>query len=189
MDSFSRTRLNRVTGLREGSQPLGFKIEGAASDSGWYRLVPSNNDGEYDSDNGLRIASLRSDIDGLTLTGWRIWVSNDNDYEREEQVGSHSEDVFSGYSWLSLPNETGLRYILHPIFLSTPIIRFRGSGQLEVGFSKQRLIPGDTVEDADIKLLMSLGSGQDMGVPVASIQDMFYKFTSASASNVVYWGE
>ena len=201
-DSGVSTRLRR-TGI------VGGAIEGAVSDSGWYRLLPDGVTATRPAGtvSQLQLDNIRDDVDGLDLSGWSLIVANEGFLQQHSLIKT-DEDVVTVYNRLDLKDVDGndlgdsdIRYILSPMFLNKLHITFdtESEGTLEIGYTGEFLAPGAGGYSREVvsgesatpvlKTLLTLSPGQSIAINAASGRDIFYRFTTASASNRIFWGE
>ena len=200
MNELATGDLNRKLPLRYGGL-LGTTLEGASTDTGWYRVVPDGVAATRVADTGTEVMldDLRSDMIGISLSGWHLWILNDG-YEQAYEILSTEGNVVTLYQ--SLKNgtpDTGLRYVLVPVLVIPFRIGFKGNGRLEVGQSGDIVVPGlsgfsrevisGDMGTPTIIPLRKLTSGTQVRIPATDVTGIFYRFTEADDGNVIEWGE
>ena len=185
------------------SSILGLKIQGTASDLGWYRLCPDGIMGSRNGSNVFTLANLRADVDGLDFRDWVLIVANLG-FEQDRDIVKTEGNVVTVSTMFnlleSLP-ESGLRYVLMPSLLNDLNVVFaEGSeGMLELAHTAQFLEPGGVgysreeisgnVVSPVLKLFGTYEPGENVEIPIRDIRNLFYRFSDASDDNEIFWGE
>ena len=184
--------------LREGI-PIGGKlnidVSGLTADT-WYRLFPSANDGELDSDNKADITiTVRSDV--LDVHHWKLSILNHGYYQTcrimqfldDTNVAKLSKQI-EGHSGLFKSGlNDSVEYIIFP-YLVNPLSVYldEDSDQgLTIGITN-----GDryAASDNTIKELIDVSAGRLLLIPVTRIDKLFYKFVTLPSSDTnISWGE
>ena len=206
-NEFQTDSTNRQTPIRLG-KPLGGMLDGTASDSGWYRLLPDGIGATRTGTKTMTLVDIRADVDGIDLSSWFIMIANDG-YEQTLDILSNDGNEITlrgeikldpGNTGTELP-ETEIRYILIPKFLNTINIHFdqESDGGLDIGYTPGFLAPGgigysreevsgETVSPILLAVVM-IRPGGGISFKSSDMTDVFYRFTEASDDNRISWGE
>lgn len=206
--TFATDSLFRPTQISE--RPIiAATIQGSSADSGWYRLCPDGTTATRLSTNELMLDNLRDDITDVDLNDWILILANDGYLQRREIYGASDGAQVTVKPEFRLESDDGtselgttdIRYILLPQLLNPLNIAFNdgGEGNLEIGYSTEFLKPGlggysREVVSADtgsptIIQIASLSVGRSIIIPAAAVDNLFYRFTSPSNDNRIFWGE
>ena len=173
--------------LRVGN-PVAYTLLGSVDDIGWLRLMPEGTAESVD-EHILDLAPMRLDIDGLDLRGWRLIVGNDG-YERDEEIISTEGTECRSYSSLGFIL-SDVKYIVFPELLLDLYVGFKngGRGTLEVGHTKDFVVPGNDIEDSNVNVLMALSPSESVQLPFQDVRNIVYQYTDPSDDNSMTWGE
>ena len=206
MSIFARDSILNKTSLRE-SGIVAYSIEGSASDSGWYRLMPDGIAGSLVGDYAVSLSNLRNDVDGISFEDWLLIVANDGFKQARKLLNSDDANLR-----LDIPvekisadgtvlDENDIRYILVPRLLNPLRVYFgaESQGKLEFAFSRDLLKPGasgysrevvagETITSSLFEFI-PLEPGRGMEFPFVGVENIFYRFTDPSDDNRIHWGE
>lgn len=206
MSDYTTDRLGRITRLRR-SGIVGATVTGASTDTGWYRLLPDGVTATRPGTNQLNLQNIRSDVDGIDLTGWRVVLANPG-FVQDAIIIAMDGGVITTYDDFATVSRDGMllgvdniRYILTPQLLNSLNITFdsAGEGKMRIGYTPELIVPGapgfsreevtgDTRTPTIIDYL-DLSPGQSVSIPVSDARNLFYQWTTASDANLFYWGE
>ena len=206
-DQFASDETFKPTQIRQ-SGIIGASFTGASTDSGWYRVLPDGVTATRPADNQLMLENLRADVEGINLQGWTVIVLNDG-FVQQREIMKSEDGLITVKPKFRLTHESDgtelgtddIRYILLPNLLKTLNITFDddSAGSLEIGYSTRLLAPGlngysremvtgDTGSPTIITIA-ELSAGTGVIIPAALVDNLFYRFTTASDDNKIYWGE
>ena len=204
MNSYQSTDVFKPTMIRSG-EVIGATLNGSASDSGWYRLLPDGVTASRPSANQLQLNNLRTDIANINLADWTVHVANEGHFQSRSIIDIDGTliTVRSDFLWPDdnpLPT-TDVRYILVPNLLNPLNIYMDddSGGELEIAYSTERLVPGvdgysrevvsgETASPTLIEI-SKIEPGISAQLPTAHLRNLFYRFTMPSDDNKIRWGE